>query len=343
MRKKQYLCSPFEDMNTLLEIRKPIEEPFQAFEKLFEESLKSDNPLLSNVLGYVAAKRGKQLRPILVLLAAQMCNKITDKTLNAAVALELLHTASLVHDDVVDASPTRRGAESVQAHWNNKVAVLGGDYMLSKTISLIAELRHGRILEIVAQLGRSLASGELLQLHANETMWIGEEQYYKVIEQKTAKLFEACMEAGAESAGCTMRQRTALKEYGRLFGLCFQIKDDIFDFSDSEELGKPTMNDLQDGKVTLPLIIALQRAPQAESDHIRALGEALANHDPHINTNKAEQEIKSFVMCYQGVQYANVQMQTLKKKAAETLMIFRDSKTKESLLRLFDYAINRLH
>ena len=206
-------------MDTLLEIRKPIEGSFLEFERLFDESLKSDNPLLSNVLSYVAAKRGKQLRPILVLLSAQMCNKITDKTLCTAVALELLHTASLMHDDVVDASPTRRGAESVQAHWSNKVAVLGGDYMLAKTIALIAEIRNGRILDIVSQLGRSLASGELLQLHANESMWISEEQYYRVIEQKTAKLFEACMEAGAESAGCTMRQRTALKEFGRLFGI----------------------------------------------------------------------------------------------------------------------------
>lgn len=330
-------------MDTLLEIRRPIEDSFQEFEKLFDESLKSDNPLLGNVLSYVAAKRGKQLRPILVLLSAQMCNKITDKTLCTAVALELLHTASLMHDDVVDASPTRRGAESVQAHWSNKVAILGGDYMLAKTIALIAEIRNGRILDIVSQLGRSLASGELLQLHANESMWISEEQYYRVIEQKTAKLFEACMEAGAESAGCTMRQRTALKEFGRLFGICFQIKDDIFDFSDSEEIGKPTMNDIRDGKVTLPLIISLQRAPQDESAHIRILCEALSNHDSLLNTNKAEQEIKAFVMRYQGVEYANVQMQTLKKKAAEKLNVFRDSKTKESLFRLFDYAIYRLH
>lgn len=330
-------------MDTLLQIRKPVESAFREYEQLFDDSLRSNNPLLQQVLTYVSAKRGKQLRPLLVLLAANICNGVTDKTLRTAVALELLHTASLMHDDVVDASPTRRGMESVNHHWNNKVAVLGGDYMLSRTISLIADIRNSRILEIVSLLGRSLASGELLQLHANETMWISEEKYYQVIEQKTAKLFEACMEAGAESAGCTMRQRNALKEYGRLFGLCFQIKDDIFDYSDSEELGKPTMSDIQDGKVTLPLIIALQRAPQEESTHIRFLAEALSNHDEHVNISKAEQEIKSFVMCYQGVQYANNQMYSLKKKAVEQLSVFRDSATKESLLLLFDYAINRLH
>lgn len=331
-------------MNTLQQIRKPIEGSFQAFEKLLDETLRGDdNPLLNNVLTYISSRRGKQLRPILVLLSAQMCNKITSKTLNATAALELLHTASLMHDDVVDGSDTRRGVESVHAHWNNKVAILSGDYMLARALSLIAEIRHGRILELVSQLGRSLASGELLQLHANDTMWISEEQYYRVIEKKTAKLFEVCTEVGAESAGCTMRQHTALKEYGRLLGLCFQIKDDIFDFSDIEDIGKPTMNDLQDGKVTLPLIISLQRAPEEESAHIRALGEALANHDPHININKAEQEIKSFVMRYQGIQYANVQMQMLKKKAAEHLSVFHDSPTKESLLMLFDYSINRLH
>lgn len=330
-------------MDTLSQIRKPIEESFRAFEKLFDETLQNDNPLLDEVLGYISIQRGKQLRPMLVLLAAQLCNRPTEKTLKTAVALELMHTASLIHDDVVDSSPMRRGAEAVQVRWSNKVAILVGDYILSRVIALVAELHNTKILDIVSQLGRSLASGELLQLHAGATMWISEEQYYHVIEQKTAQLFQACVEAGAESVGTTMRQRTALREFGRLFGLCFQIKDDIFDFSDSEELGKPTMNDIRDGKVTLPLIISLQRAPQEEAGHIRALAEALSNNDPHVNIGQAEQEIKSFVMRYQGVQYATQQMYAYKKRAAEVLSIFRDSATKESLLCLLDYAINRLH
>lgn len=330
-------------MDTIAQIRKPIASSFADFERLFDATMRNESPLLNDVLRYVALRRGKQLRPMLVLLAATMCNAPTEKTLKTAVALELLHTASLIHDDVVDASPLRRGADAVQAHWSNKVAVLTGDYMLSQVIAITSALHNSKILDIVAQLGASLASGELLQLHSGETMWINEAQYYRVIEQKTARLFQACTEAGAESVGTTMRQRSALKEYGRLFGLTFQIKDDIFDYSDSEDLGKPTMSDIRDGKVTLPLIVSLERAPQEESAHIRAIGEALANKDPYIQPEKAEGEIKAFVMRYQGVEYATKQMYLYKKKAAECLSVFRDSAAKESLLLLFDYAITRLH
>ncbi|MGM9836918.1 MAG: polyprenyl synthetase family protein [Paludibacteraceae bacterium] len=330
-------------MDTITLIRKPIEKPFADFERLFEQTLACDNPLLGDVLSYVSVRRGKQLRPMLVLLAAQLCTEATDKTLKAAVALELLHTASLIHDDVVDSSPMRRGAEAVQAKWSNKVAVLVGDYMLSKVIGIATDIHNTQILEIVSQLGRTLSSGELLQLHTNQTMWITEEQYYKIIEQKTAQLFQACAEAGAVSAGGSVRQRTALKEFGRLLGLCFQIKDDIFDFSDNDELGKPTMNDIRDGKVTLPLLVSLQRAPQHESNRIRALSEALSGNDPQVNADKAEQEIKSFVMRYQGVQYAYRQMHEYKQQAVKVLSVFRDSATKQALFKLFDYTVNRLH
>ena len=256
-----------------------------------ESSLRADNKLQQEVLRYIGSRRGKQLRPLLTLLAAQICNPVTDKTHRSAVALELLHTASLVHDDVVDSSDTRRGMAAVHTKWTNKVAVLIGDYMLAKVIGLVAEVRNIRILEIVSNLGKSLSSGEMVQLHVGQSMWIDEERYFQVIEQKTAQLFQACAEAGAESAGCTQRQRAALREYGRLLGLCFQIKDDIFDYSDLEEIGKPTMSDLRDGKVTLPLIEALRRAPQDEAAHIRELGELLAAHSESIETEKALQEI----------------------------------------------------
>ena len=168
-----------------------------------ESSLRADNKLQQEVLSYVGSRRGKQLRPLLTILAAQICNPVTDKTLRSAVALELLHTASLVHDDVVDSSDMRRGVASVHAKWTNKVAVLIGDYMLAKVIGLVAEVRNIRILEIVSNLGKSLSSGEMVQLHVGQSMWIDEERYFKVIEQKTAQLFQACAEAGAESAGCT--------------------------------------------------------------------------------------------------------------------------------------------
>lgn len=329
-------------MATISEIRRPIEAQWKQYERLMEQALRADNKLQQEVLRYVGSRRGKQLRPLLVLLAAQVCNPITDKTLRSAVALELLHTASLIHDDVVDSSDTRRGVASVHAKWTNKIAVLIGDYMLAKVIGLIAEVRNIRILEIVSRLGKSLSSGEMVQLHVGQSMWINEERYMEVIEQKTAQLFQACAEAGAESSGGTPRQRAALREYGRLLGLCFQIRDDIFDYSDLEELGKPTMSDLCDGKVTLPLIESLRRAPHNEAEHIRALGEMLAAHSETINVEKAQQEIKAFVMRFKGEEYAVQLMHSYKKQATEALSVFHDCEEKKSLLALLDYAINRV-
>lgn len=307
------------------------------------DCMQADERLQQTVLQYIAARSGKQLRPLIVLLCAQLCNPITDKTLRAAVALEMLHNASLVHDDVVDSSDTRRGQPAVHTQWSNKVAVLTGDYMLAKVIGLVAEVRNIRILEIVSNLGRNLSNGEMLQLHFGQSMWIDEERYLRVIDQKTAQLFQACAEAGAESAGCTPRQRNALREYGRLLGLCFQIKDDIFDYSDLEELGKPTMSDLRDGKVTLPLIEALRRAPQEEAEEIRKKGERICEADiaPDEETRLLE-EIKSFVLRFHGDEYAVQKMLSYKKQATEALSIFRDSPEKSSLLALLDYAINRV-
>ena len=330
-------------MANLTEIRTPIESQWKQYERLMEQSLRADNKLQQEVLRYVGSRRGKQLRPLLVLLCAQICNPITDKTLRSAVALEMLHTASLIHDDVVDSSDTRRGVAAVHTKWNNKVAVLIGDYMLAKVIGLVAEVRNIRILEIVSNLGRSLSRGEMVQLHVGQSMWIDEAQYFQVIEQKTAQLFQACAEAGAESAGCTARQRAALRDYGRLLGLCFQIKDDIFDYSDLEELGKPTMSDLRDGKVTLPLIEALRRAPQEEAEEIKVKGERLAaNVCSPEEAERVLQEIKSFVMRFKGDEYAVQRMVEYKKQATEALSVFRDSAEKESLLGLLDYAINRV-
>ena len=329
-------------MASLSDIRKPIEAEWRHYERIMEQSLRADNKLQQEVLSYVGSRRGKQLRPLLVLLCAQICNPVTDKTHRSAVALELLHTASLIHDDVVDSSDTRRGVAAVHTKWTNKVAVLIGDYMLAKVIGLVAEVRNIRILEIVSALGRSLSSGEMVQLHVGQSMWIDEARYHQVIEQKTAQLFQACAEAGAESAGCTARQRTALREYGKLLGLCFQIKDDIFDYSDLEDLGKPTMSDLRDGKVTLPLIEALRRAPQPEAEHIRELGELLAAHSESIEMEKALQEIKAFVLRFKGDEYAVQQMLAYKKQAIEALSVFHDSAEKTSLIGLLDYAINRV-
>ena len=330
-------------MATIADIRKPIESEWKQYERMMESALRAENKLQQEVLRYVGSRRGKQLRPLLVLLSAKLCNPVTDKTLRSAVALELLHTASLIHDDVVDGSDTRRGIAAVHTKWTNKVAVLIGDYMLAKVIGLVAEVRNIRILEIVSQLGKSLSSGEMVQLHVGQSMWIDEDRYYQVIEQKTAQLFQACAEAGAESAGCTPRQRAALREYGRLLGLCFQIKDDIFDYSDLEEIGKPTMSDLRDGKVTLPLIEALHRAPREEAEEIKAKGERLvAGGFSAEEEARVLEEMKAFVMRFKGEEYAVQRMLEYKKQATEALSVFRGNEIKASLLGLLDYAINRV-
>lgn len=326
-----------------MDFRNSIQSEFLLFEKAFSTTLSSDNPLIDNVLDYIHTKRGKQLRPILVMLSAAICKGVTDKTINTAVALELLHTASLVHDDVVDNSPTRRGTNAVHAQWTNKIAILVGDYMLAKVIGLLAEIRNTSILSIVSEVGAALSSGELIQLHNGESMWISEEQYLTVIKHKTAHLFAACCEAGAVSSGATAKQSSALRNFGMYLGLCFQLKDDVFDYSDAEDLGKPTMNDLQDGKATLPIIISLQRATKEEANHIKELAEALASKSPHIDQFEAEQEIRSFVLRYNGMRYAYQLMEKYRKKAIEALASFPENKYKESLISLLDYAIKRMH
>lgn len=319
------------------EIKKPIAAEFAEFEQAFRDALHTDNPLLQQALDYVVKTSGKQLRPILVLLSAKLCHGVNDKTIQTAVALELLHTASLIHDDVVDNSPTRRGVPSVQAVWNNKVAVLVGDFLLAKVIEITANLRNLKILNVVADMGRTLSSGEILQLHANSSVWISEESYMRVIDQKTAALFSACTQAGAASSGATMKQESALRQFGRELGLIFQMKDDILDYSE-QEIGKPTLSDIRDGKATLPLIIAIERAPKSESDDIKSLAEALPSND---NPAEALQRIQSFVLKYDGIRYSEHQMAAHKQKAHEALDAFHDNPTKSALLQLLQYTIIR--
>lgn len=323
-------------MSILEQIRQPVTEEFHLFEKSFEQVLTTDNPLLKEVLSLVLARRGKQLRPLLVLLSAKLCHGINDKTIQTAVALELLHTASLIHDDVVDGSNTRRGLPSVNARWNNKIAVLVGDYLLSMTIKIIAGIRNVKILNIVSQMGQALSAGEILQLHSKDDMWISEKDYFRIIEHKTARLFAACCEAGAASSGASMKQETALSSFGEELGICFQMQDDILDYSDSEELGKPTMGDIKDGKITLPLLISLNRAPKQEAQHIIALTQQ--NIDFNI-----ENDIKSFILRYDGIRYAQQRMREHQQSALVALSAFKHSSTTQALELLLDHSINRLY
>jgi len=337
-------------LNTLGDIEKMMSGEVAEFRRAFEKSLATDNPLLRQVNEHLLARRGKQLRPMLVLLAAKMCHGVNEKTVETAVAFELLHTASLVHDDVVDDSPMRRGMSTIQKRWTNKVAVLTGDYLLAKVIELTAGLRNLKLFNIVAEIGQTLAKGELLQLHANSTMWISESDYFQVIEQKTAALFAACTQAGAVSSGASMRAETALRTYGLELGLMFQMKDDLLDYSDSEDTGKPTMSDIRDGKATLPLLISLERAPKAEAEEIRRLAEdmsagtlALEGRTPEEAMMRAEQTILSFVLRYDGIRYVQQQMENHKKRAIEALSVFHDSSLKAALIQLLEYTITRVY
>ncbi len=329
-------------MVTIEDIRRPVEKEFGLFEQSMRRELQHSNPLLGEVLQHIHSRRGKQLRPLMVLLSAKMCHGVTDKSIDTAVALEMLHTASLLHDDVVDNSPVRRGIAAVQAQWNNKTAILTGDYLFSRVMEIIAGLRTNAITTVFARMSQTLAEGELLQLHESDRMWISEEQYMRIIEKKTACLFAACMESGAQSSCGTMRQTSALRDFGMALGMCFQMKDDVLDYSDSEEIGKPTMHDIVDGKATLPLLISLQRAPHPEAEEIRGLCTRLSQKDSTLDIVATEQEIKSFVLRYDGIRYAYKQMQQQKDNALQALSIFHDSSAKESLLNLLDYAIYRV-
>lgn len=323
-------------MTTIEEIRQPVEKEFCLFEQAFENTLKTDNPLLNEVISFVLARRGKQLRPLLLLLSAKLTHEINDKTIQTAVALELLHTASLVHDDVVDASNFRRGLPSINAHWNNKIAVLFGDYLLSKVVEILARLRNVKILGIVSDMGKSLSEGEILQLNSKDNAWITEKDYFLIISHKTARLFAACCQAGAVSAGATMKQETALTLFGEELGICFQMQDDILDFSDSDELGKPTMADVRDGKITLPLLIALNRASKAEAQHIISL----IKHDISFSI---ENEIKSFILRYDGIRYAQQRMREHQYIAHEALKCFRPNQFTDALSLMLNHAVNRVY
>ncbi len=325
------------------QIRNVIQTEFRQFEIEFAKALHSDNPLLNDALDYIHTQRGKQFRPILVLLSAGICKGITEKTIKTAASMELMHTASLLHDDVVDNSPTRRGHKAVHEQWSNKIAVLVGDYMLARAMGLLSATHSNSILSITSEMTTALTSGEILQLHADQSMWISEEQYLRIIEHKTARLFSACSESGAASSGATTRQQTALRQFGTYLGICFQLRDDIFDFSDIEDIGKPTMNDIRDGKATLPIIKSLQRANKDEVAHIKEIAETLASKSANINVFEAEQEIRSFVLRYDGIRYANQLMEKYRNKAIEALKIFPDNVYKSSLITLLNYAINRMH
>ena len=317
-------------MDQIADIQSLLGADWQRYESSFRGAVvPSADPLMEQIWTYVSAKRGKQIRPMLVLLSAAVSRNITDKTITTAVAMEMLHTASLIHDDVVDHSPMRRGQAAVQEVWTNKIAILAGDYMLSRVIEQIAHLRNQHILGIVANMGKQLSEGELIQLHQDRSMWISREQYYEIIRRKTAVLFAACAEAGAESAGGTSHVQTLLRQFGTELGLAFQIVDDMLDYStpwgDDDPLGKERMQDIRDGKVTLPLIIAAERAGQ------------------HPAADASVDEIRDFVIRYDGIGGARHEMERHEKSALEALQqVGHNSLYRQALENLVELCCHRI-
>lgn len=322
-------------MSLIENIRQPILAELQVFKKIFAAALKTDNPLLSSINEYILEGSGKQLRPILTILAAKLCGDISNATYNAALSLELLHNASLIHDDVVDDTLERRGRRSINARWTNKVAVLSGDYMLSS--SLITATRTGNleILHSVARIGMELSDGELIQLTNTQKTKINEEDYFKVIRKKTALLFATCTEVGALSVNADAEKLIHLRNFGEYMGICFQIKDDVFDYYQDIEIGKPTGNDLQDGKVTLPLIYALQNSDDVEKETI------LSIIDSKDFTQENIDRVMQFARDRGGVDYAQNRMDEFKSKAISELDGFPDSDARRALIMCADFAAAR--
>lgn len=298
-------------MDYLSHITEPIKAELGQFIYLFNESLTHDDGMLGRALQHIRNQGGKRMRPMLILLMAKNLGKVNDRTLDAAVGLELLHTASLVHDDVVDESRERRGQPSVNALYDNKVAVLVGDYVLSTSLLSVSRTGSEVIVREIAQLGQALAKGELLQLTNIQNREISEEVYYQVIRQKTAALFEACAAVGALSVEAKEAEVEAARKFGSDIGMIFQIRDDIFDYSDSREIGKPTGNDMAEGKLTLPVIYALKNNPFEAMTTLAKKVKAGT-----INTDEIAVLVE-YAKKYGGIEYAEQVMQDIAKEARQ--------------------------
>jgi octaprenyl-diphosphate synthase len=322
-------------MSQLNQIREPIRVELKVFENHFKHSLKSSVPLLDIITNYILRKKGKQMRPAFVLLSARMFGEICASSYTAASLIELLHTASLIHDDVVDEAYERRGFFSINALWKSKVAVLVGDYLLAKGLLLSVETKEYELLEIVSVAVKEMSEGELLQIQKSLKLNISMDDYFEIIRKKTAALIAACTACGAKSAGANKDQVKLMKTFGEYTGIAFQIKDDLFDYERNGKIGKPTANDIKEKKMTLPLIYALEVCPNNERKRIISI---IKHHNR--NADKVD-EVIDFVKNYGGLIFAEQKMQEYKLKAFEILNTFDDSQYKDSLISLLEFTINR--
>lgn len=319
---------------SLKEVKAPIVHEMDDFEKRFYESMKTRVPLLNRIMNYIVKNKGKQMRPMFVFLTAGICGDINDKTYRGASLVELLHTATLIHDDVVDDSFERRGLFSINSLWKNKIAVLVGDYLLSRGLLLSLNNEDFRLLQISSDAVKRMSEGELLQIEKSRTMDIGEETYFEIIGMKTASLIASCCSIGAASVDASEDTIEKMRSFGEKIGMAFQIKDDLFDYGD-DKIGKPTGTDIKERKLTLPLIHALSKVDTKEQRRIKRIIEKKGN------KRKGVQEIVNFVEDYGGIQYARDKMFKFQEEAFEIVDNMGEGQYHNSLKNLVRYTTER--
>lgn len=324
-------------MTTFDTIQQTLAPELKQLNDHIHAALDSPNQLMNSVINTYLEKKGKQIRPILVLLSARLLGQVNPSVIAGAVAVELLHNASLIHDDVVDDTLTRRGAATINGLWDNHLAVLVGDFFLSNALLQSVQTGDIRIVRSISDLGRLLSIGELDEIYNARYSNLDEETYFKIIYRKTASLFVSCVEVGAYGVGVDGERLEALREFARLLGLCFQIKDDIFDYFSDEKVGKPTGNDLREGKVTLPLLHALAQTHRPENARMVELARKDSLESPEI------QELIAYAKACGGIEYAYLTMQRLRDEAVRQLDIFPPSEIRAAFVSLIDFIITREH
>lgn len=322
-------------MSSLKRIKEPIKDEIKEFEKYFRNSMRTKVSLLDIITNYIIRRKGKQIRPIFVFLSAKLHGGISQSTYNAATIVELMHTATLVHDDVVDESYQRRGFFSINALWKNKISVLVGDYLLSKGLLLAVDNKEFGVLEIVSDAVKEMAEGELLQIEKARKLNTDEDIYFEIIRKKTAALLAACTAAGAKSANADDETVEKMRLFGEYIGIAFQIKDDLFDYQEINDTGKPSGNDIQEKKMTLPLIYTYRHSNNSKKKEIKRVV------SKHNKNGKKVHGIIDYVNQNGGIQYAEQKMIEYRDKSLAILNEFAHSEAKEALIELVKFTIDR--
>lgn len=325
-------------MTNFDEIRELISSDLERLQKIIKQSLSSNSPLLNEIVDKYLETKGKQIRPIIVVLSAKFFGaEVSDGVLCGAASVELLHNASLIHDDVIDETKQRRGHATINNTWDNHIAVLVGDFFVSNALACAIRTNDFRVISTISDLGKELSTGEIDQIDVAKHHSIDEQSYFSIINKKTASLFQSCVKVGGYSVGASDTDIANLSKFVELLGLSFQIKDDIFDYFKDDAIGKPTGNDLREGKVTLPLIYALSRIESPRHGEMRRLADS-----DSLTTEQIETLI-DFAKAEGGIEYAYATMERLRAEARNILEPYPDNEAKRAFLSLFDYIIKRHH